>query len=107
MFYAHGSGGSAYQCGEAADLLGTSWVDLAEQSGFAFACGEAVQQQATNNITGQNLTGGIWALPEIFNDSGDRHCTDDDIEMAYTDAVFEKMVTLVRERVLCGFVFAG
>ncbi len=96
LFYAHTSGGSAYQCGQHADLTGLTWVELAQQSGFAFVCGEAVQQQATNNITGQILTGGIWELPEVFNDTSGRHCTDADIEIVYMDAVFAQIATLVR-----------
>jgi hypothetical protein len=96
LFYAHASGGSAYQCGQVADLTGLTWVELAQQSGFAFVCGEAVQQQATNNITGQIITGGIWELPEVFNDTSGRHCTDAEIEMVYMDAVFAQMATLVR-----------
>jgi len=65
MFFAHGSGGDAGRCGNNTDRTGMSWPHLADEYNFIYICGEAVQQDAVNNITGQLLTGGIWAMPEV------------------------------------------
>ncbi len=67
LFIAHGSGGSAYQCGSQPDSLGTTWLDVAVANNFNLVCGEAIQSNAVNNITGKQLTGGIWSMPEVIH----------------------------------------
>jgi hypothetical protein len=98
LFFAHGSGGNAYRCGEGPDLTNTTWVDVAMEHNFIFMCGEAVLSSTTNNITGANIVGGIWDIPEVFNDSSGRNCDDkDSIENAYMDAIWDTLNQSVSE----------
>lgn len=78
VYFAHGSGGSAANCGFNKDLLGKSWTDIANEHGFAFVCGEAVQYSAMNNATQAQLSGGLWEIPEVFTDTTGPKCDDKD-----------------------------
>lgn len=93
LFFAHGSGGSAFRCGdEGTDMENKAWNDLAVANNFIFVCGEAVQSEAINNITGAPMHGGIWAIPEVFNETSGRNCNpEDSIENKYMNAIYAKM----------------
>jgi hypothetical protein len=92
LFFSHGSGGSAANCGEGVDEHGNTWVKMALRHNFVFVCGEAVIKSVTNNITGAPMQGGIWDIPEVFNDTSSRQCeADSGSEAAYMKAVWEAM----------------
>lgn len=78
VFFAHGSGGNAANCGLARDLLGKRWTDIADENDFIFVCGEAKQYTAYNNISRSSLKGGLWEIPEVFKDGGSQNCDHSD-----------------------------
>jgi poly(3-hydroxybutyrate) depolymerase len=78
LFWFHGSGGNAAHCGS--DPL----VELAEEHGFAFICGEATQ-----NVFGQ---GGQWDIPaEITDQTGTPCGNSDSVEPAYMQAIIDHL----------------
>jgi hypothetical protein len=79
LFWFHGSGGNAAHCGDQRDL-----VQLSEQHGFAFICGEATQ-----DVFGH---GGQWNIPEKMTDQTGTPCgSSDSVEVGYMQAVLEHL----------------
>jgi hypothetical protein len=79
LFWFHGSGGNAGNCGNQADL-----VRLSQEHGFAYICGEATQ-----DVFG---SGGQWNIPaEITDKSGTPCSTTDSVEVGYMQAVLDHL----------------
>jgi hypothetical protein len=92
VFFAHGSGGSAGNCGFPRDLGGGRWTDLVEKYGFVLLCGEALQYSVSNPETGATLSGGLWEIPEIFtNITGPKCSVSDSFDNGYMRSVFDKL----------------
>jgi hypothetical protein len=94
LFFAHGSGGNAGNCGNRPDEAGKSWVQVAKENKFVFVCGEALQYSATNseNPGGPPLRGGLWEIPEVFNNSTGQNCDDkDSFDNVYIDNVIAEL----------------
>jgi len=73
LFWFHGSGGNAAHCGSNSQL-----VSLAEQTGFAYICGEAVDGQ--------------WDIPATITDQTGTPCeSSDSNEVGYMKAVIEHL----------------
>jgi len=79
LFWFHGSGGNAAHCGNQRDL-----VQLSEQHGFAFICGEATQ-----NVFGN---GGQWNIPATITDETGTPCgSSDSVEPGYMQAMLNHL----------------
>merc|ERR1719218_302747 len=79
LFWFHGSGGNAGNCGNQRDL-----VQLSEQHGFAFICGEATQ-----DVFGH---GGQWNIPAEITDKTGTPCgSSDSVEVGYMQAVLDHL----------------
>lgn len=74
LWWFHGAGGNAAHCGLQRDML-----KLAEETGFAFICGEATQ-----NVFGH---GGEWNIPKKMTDATGTPCSaSDSVEVNYMKA---------------------
>jgi len=79
LFWFHGSGGNAGHCGSQKDL-----VQLSQQHGFAYICGEATQ-----DVFGH---GGQWNIPAKITDQTGTPCgSSDSVEVGYMQAVLDHL----------------
>jgi hypothetical protein len=94
LFFAHGSGGNAANCGGRPDETGKSWVQVAKENSFVLVCGEALQYSATNseNPGAPPLQGGLWEIPEVFTNATGQNCDDkDSFDNVYIDNVIAEL----------------
>lgn len=79
LFWFHGSGGNAAHCGNQQEL-----VQLSQQHGFAYICGEATQ-----DVFGH---GGQWNIPAKITDQTGTPCeSSDSVEVGYMKAVIDHL----------------
>lgn len=72
LFWFHGSGGNAGHCGN------SKLVQLAEQHGFAYICGEAIDGQ--------------WDIPHVITDQTGTPCNSaDSVEPGYMQAILQHL----------------
>merc|ERR1740138_857821 len=72
LFWFHGSGGNAGHCGN------SKLVEQAEQGGFAYICGEAVDGQ--------------WDIPHVITDETGTPCdSSDSVEPGYMQAILQHL----------------
>ena len=80
LFWFHGAGGNGGNCGEQRSPEGKSWSELASENGFAFVCGEALQDAAGPG----GGHGGQWQIPEVVTDATGNKCNSTDtVEVGY------------------------
>ena len=78
LFNFHGAGGSAANFGQEEDTLGVLWADLAEERGFGYVGGEAVQWSTPPWVGGQ------WLIPEVQTDETGLKCDEtNDRDLVY------------------------
>jgi len=73
LFWFHGAGGNAHDCGGARGEEGITMYELAQKNGYALICGEALQVDHP----------GQWDIPEVIDDNND-YCS----QTASTDMVY-------------------
>ena len=65
LFWFHGSGGNAKDCGQQTDKIGESLAEYSVQNNFVLVCGEARQFEGE---------GGQWDIPVVLNDKTGNKC---------------------------------
>lgn len=124
LFFFHGSGGNAKNCGEQPDVdTGTPFADVAINNGFALVCGEANQYPRPSGLEDAELdhskwgsglgesgfVGGQWLLPESVNTSTGNRCVYDDHtpELRYLKAALDVLGAMPQKYDTSRVFFSG